>query len=153
MVDVVFDNPAYSATRCVFANPLLFLEELGGLLGSGGQFEDYFKPVLIPISEMMRIDTKQLASGLEIGDTEIEIDDKSYRLVAKTTPSEIIRSHSDVAENINKIVERIRVKPRQVKRALFDNVIKELKKVETVKESVFNDDEEIIMVLVATDDI
>jgi hypothetical protein len=50
-------------------------------------------------------------------------------------------------------VEKLGISRRQAKRELYKQVIKALKEVESLKDSVFNDDEEIIMILVATDDL
>jgi len=50
-------------------------------------------------------------------------------------------------------VEKLGITERKARRELFNRVLKERKKVEKIKESVFNDDDEIIAILIATDDL
>lgn len=125
----------------------------------GSQFPDkkknpfvVFKPITEPLKGEMPVDAKYMSY---IGDSEneVEIDGKSYTIVEARTPSEIISEAENLNEILDEAVDKLGVSRRKAKKALFDEVIKELKKVEKVKQSVFNDDEEIIMILVATDDL
>jgi len=128
-------------------------EELGG-----AQFPDkknpfvIFKPILEPLEGEMPVDAKYLTY---IGDSEneVEIDGKTYKIVEARTPSEIIKAAPELNEILDEAVDKLGLSRRNARKLLFDEVIKELKKVEKVKESVFNDDEEIVMILVATDDL
>jgi hypothetical protein len=111
-----------------------------------------FKKILDPIAGQMQVGNEVLPFT-RTAETEFEIDDKTYTLVAKQTPSEIISATPDIDKILDHAAKSMGITRRKAKRLLFNEIIKELKKVETVKQSVFNDDEEIIMILVATDDL
>lgn len=89
----------------------------------------------------------------KIQDVEMEIDGKSYDLEPYISPSEFMRSSPDVIRAIDRAVRELGISRRRATRALFKKIVQEREKVEKLKESVFNDDEEIITILVATDDI
>ena len=89
----------------------------------------------------------------KIQDVEMEIDGKSYDLEPYVSPSEFMRSSPDVIRAIDRAVRELGISRRRATRALFKKIVQEREKVEKLKESVFNDDEEIITILVATDDI
>lgn len=122
----------------------------------GSQFPDrpwlVFKPITEELLSQLPVDAKVLEYTQD-SETEFIIDGKKYELVEKRTPSEIIKAAPDVDKLLDKAVEKLGITRRKAKRELYNEVIKNLKEVESVKESVFNDDEEIIMILVATDDI
>jgi hypothetical protein len=86
-------------------------------------------------------------------DTQLEIDGKTYDLVARRSPSEIIKGAKDIERILDEAVGKLGISRRKAKQELYKQVIEELKMVESLKDSVFNDDDEIIMILVATDDI
>ena len=146
---LVLDNPVHANGGCIFADPSLFL--VAEVEFGGHQFLA-FQPILWPLTQEMQVDERVLPY-LKLTETEFEIDDKSYTLVAEKTPSEIISSAPDIDKILDRAAKSMGITRREAKRRLFDKIIKELKKVETIKQSVFNDDDEIIMVLVATDDI
>lgn len=125
----------------------------------GAQFPDkkqypwlIFKPITEELLSQLPVDAKVMPYVQET-DTEFIIDGKKYELVEQRTPSEIIKAAPNVDRILDEAVEKLGITKRQAKKELFDEVVKNLKEVESVKDSVFNDDEEIIMILVATDDI
>jgi len=111
-----------------------------------------FKPILEPLDSQLHVDKKVLPY-IQTGETEFVIDGKKYDLVEKKKPSEIINSYDDVDKLLDKAVEKMGITRRKAKKELYNQVITKLKASEDLKESVFNDDEEIIMILVATDDL
>ena len=118
----------------------------------GGHQFLVFRKILDPLAEQIQVSDEVLQFS-QLTETEFEIDEKLYTLVARQTPSEIISAAPDIDKILERAAKSMGITRRQAKRRLFEEVIKELKKVETVKQSVFNDDDEIIMILVATDDI
>ena len=118
----------------------------------GGHQFLVFKPITDILKTQMPVDA-EVVQYLAKSDTQIEIDGKTYDLVARRTPSEIIKGVKDIERILDEAVEKLGISRRNAKRELHKQVIEELKVVESLKESVFNDDEEIIMILVATDDI
>jgi hypothetical protein len=117
----------------------------------GNQFL-IFKPILDEVAAQMFVGDKVLPY-LQISDTEVIVDGKKYTMVAQRSPSEIIRGTPGIDGILAEAVDKLGVSKRNARSMLFDEIIKELKKVEKVKESVFNDDDQIIMILVATDDL
>ncbi len=148
-MECVFDNPIHANQGCIFADPTKFLAVEVNL---GGHQFLAFRKILDPLAEQMQVGDEVL-EFLQLTETEFEIDEKPYTLVARQTPSEIISTAPDIDKILERAAKSMGITRRQAKRLLFDEIIKELKKVETVKQSVFNDDDEIIMILVATDDI
>lgn len=131
----------------------------GVVLGGGRQFPDeavrpflIFKPVTDIVASQLPVSAEVLPY-LQETETEFIIDGKKYELVEKRTPSEIIKTAPDVDKILDEAVEKLGITKRKAKKELYNEVIKNLKEVESIKDSVFNDDEEIIMILVATDDI
>lgn len=125
----------------------------------GSQFGDkknrpflVFKPITEELLSQLPVDAKVLPYVQET-DTEFVIDGKKYELVEQRTPAEIIKAAPNVDKLLNEAVEKLGITRRKAKKELYNEVIKSLKEVESVKESVFNDDDEIIMILIATDDI
>lgn len=118
----------------------------------GGHQFLVFQPILQPLTEEMQVG-KNALPYLQKSETEIEIDGKDYKFVAQKSPSEIIKAAPDINRILDSAAKKLGITRRKAKKELYNQIIKELKKVESVKESVFNDDEEIIMILVATDDI
>ncbi len=110
----------------------------------------------VPLKEMLR---RQIPVGTEIveytmgTETELVIDGKKYELVAKKTPTEIIKEYDKTEEILTEAVEKLGVSRRKAKKELYNLIIDELNRAEAIKQSVFDDDEEILMILVATDEI
>jgi len=148
-MECVLDNPVHANGGCIFADPTEFLAVVVNL---GGHQFLAFQKILDPLAEQIQVEDDVLPY-LQLTETEFEIDEKPYTLVAKQTPSEIISTTDDIDNILDRAAKSMGITRRQAKRVLFEEIIKELKKVETIKKSVFNDDDEIIMVLVATDDI
>lgn len=123
----------------------------GGTDFGGSQFLA-FKPITDELAQQLPVEAKVLPY-LQLSDTELVVDGKKYTLVAERTPSEIIKSRADIEEILDNAVEKMGISRRNAKKELYNHIIKELKAAEKVKQSIFNDDEEIIMILVATDDI
>lgn len=132
-----------------------YMRGVGVVLG-GSQFAGHellvFKPILDLLKSELPVDAEVIPYSAKT-ETEFEIDGKSYKLVAKRTPSEIIKASPDIEKILDRAAKKLGISRRRAKKELYKQIIKELKKVESVKDSVFNDDEEIIMILVATDDI
>lgn len=124
---------------------------VGGVDFGGHQFL-LFQPILQPLSEEMSVDLAVIPY-LQKTETEMEIDGKPYKLVASKTPSEIIKAAPDIDNILDQAAKKLGISKRKAKQRLYKEIIKELGAVESIKKSVFNDDEEIIMILVATDDI
>jgi len=135
------------STDGIFCSGIVIEEENLG----GSQFLA-FKPILAPLSTQIQVD-QRVASMVQESETDFVIDGKKYELVTTRTPSEIIKAAPNIERILDEAAEKMGVTRRQAKKELYKQVIKELQAVETVKQSVFNDDEEIIMILVATDDI
>jgi len=122
----------------------------------GSQFQR-----LVPISELFDEIVKPVAQTLYlpedadrgVEDVELEIDGQSYALKPYQTPTEFIDAAPGVEAAIKQAVEKLGITERKARRELFNRVLKERKKVEKIKESVFNDDDEIIAILIATDDL
>lgn len=122
----------------------------------GSQFQR-----LVPISELFDEIVKPIAQTMYLSedtearleDVELEIDDQTYDLKPYQTPTEFIKSAPGVEAAIKQAVDKLGITERKARRELFDRVLKERKKVEKIKESVFNDDDEIIAILIATDDL
>lgn len=125
---------------------------VAAVVNLGGHQFLVFKKILDPLAEQIQV-SDEVLQFTQLTETEFEIDEKPYTLVARQTPSEIISATPDIDKILERAAKSMGITRRQVKRVLFDEIIKELKKVETIKQSVFNDDDEIIMILVATDDI
>lgn len=110
----------------------------------------------IPLSEMLQ---RQIPVSAEVvkytreTETELVIEGKKYELVAERTPSQIIREFPGIDDILDDAVEKLGTSRRKARKDLYNLVIEELKAAEDVKRSVFQDDEEILMILVATDDI
>jgi hypothetical protein len=134
------------ATDGVFCGVVLAEENLGG-----NQFL-VFKPILDPLKEQIQVDQK-VAPYFQETETEFVIDGKKYELVTTRSPSEIIKAAPDIERILDEAATKMGITRRKAKKELYKQIIKELQAVETIKKSVFNDDEEIIMILVATDDI
>ena len=123
----------------------------GEIVYGGNQFL-VFKPIIDAIKGEIPID-KNLVSVVELSETEFEIDGRKYTLVPSRTPDEIIKSIQDVEDIIVAAAKAEGVTPNYARDALYDRVLNEIKGLEELKHSVFNDDEEIIMILIATDAI
>lgn len=115
-------------------------------------WEDIFKDVITPISKTMYV-KRAKEPYFAIKDVELEIDGKPFDLAEWEPPSAFIREAPGVAEAIDRAAEKMGVSQRKARQKLFDLILDERKKVESVKQSLFNDDEEIIAILLATDDI
>lgn len=83
----------------------------------------------------------------------MEIDGRPFELEPYVAPSEFMKQTPEVGKAIDRAMRELGISRRRATRALFKKIVKEREKVEKLKESVFNDDEEIITILVATDDI
>jgi hypothetical protein len=118
----------------------------------GGHQFLVFKPITDIIKSQLPVDA-EVVPYLATSDTQLEIDGKTYDIVARRSPSEIIKGVKDIERILDDAVEKLGISRRKAKQELYKQVIEELKMVESLKDSVFNDDEEIIMILVATDDI
>jgi hypothetical protein len=118
----------------------------------GGHQFLVFKPIIDILKTQIPVDA-EVIPYLATSDTQFEIDGKTYDIVARRSPSEIIKGVKDIERILDEAVEKLGISRRKAKQELYKQVIEELKMVESVKDSVFNDDEEIIMILVATDDI
>lgn len=119
----------------------------------GSQFNEnpflVFKPIVSPIKGQLPIGINPIEfSG---SDTEIIIDDQPYGVVARKTPQEIIRDYEDLADILDKAVDKLGISRPTAASELYKQVDKALKQVEELKNTVFNDDEEIIMILIAAD--
>jgi len=122
----------------------------------GSQFQR-----LVPISELFDDIVKPITQTMylpqdadrEVEDVELEIEDQTYNLKPYQTPTEFIDAAPGVEAAIKQAVEKLGISERKARRELFNRVLKERKKVEKIKESVFNDDDEIIAILIATDDL
>lgn len=123
----------------------------GGDNFGGSQFLA-FHPITDELASQIPVDKKVLPY-LQLSDTELVVDGKKYTLVAERTPSEILKSRDDIEDILDEAVEKMGISRRKAKKELYNRIIQELNTAEEVKRSVFNDDEEIIMILVATDDI
>ena len=123
----------------------------GGDNFGGSQFLA-FKPITDELADQLPVDKKVLPY-LQLSETELIVDGKKYTLVAERTPSEIIKGRADIDEILDDAVEKMGISRRNAKKELYNHIIKELNQAEELKRSIFNDDEEIIMILVATDDI
>lgn len=111
-----------------------------------------FKPITDILKEQLPVDAHVLPY-IQKSDIEFEIDGKAYQLVPRRTPKEIIDSAPDIDRILDEAMEKLGVSRRKARQELYKQVIDELQSVESIKGSVFNDDEEIIMILVATDDL
>lgn len=122
----------------------------------GSQFQR-----LVPISELFDDIVKPIAQTMYlpqdadrgVEDVELEIEDQTYDLKPYQTPTEFIKAAPGVEAAIKRAVDKLGISERKARRELFARVLKERKKVEKIKESVFNDDDEIIAILIATDDL
>lgn len=147
---VVFRNPVHQNGGCIFADPtkLIVLSEIE----FGGRQFVTFTPVRELLQSQIPVDQVVLDYTQET-ETELVIDGKNYDLVAYKTPSEIIRDTPNVDLLVDEAVEKMGISRRKAKKELYNLIIAELNTAEELKRSVFDDDEEIIMILVATDDI
>jgi len=118
----------------------------------GGHQFLVFKPITDIIKTQIPVDA-EVVPYLAKTDPQFEIDGKTYDIVARRTPSEIIKGAKDIERILDEAVEKLGISRRKAKQELYKQVIEEMKMVESLKDSVFNDDEEIIMSLVATDDL
>ncbi len=118
----------------------------------GGRQFLIFQPITELVRQQLPVDEKVLPflAGTE---TEFLIDGKKYELVVKRTPKEIINAVDNIDAILDKAVEKMGVTRRKAKKELYNQIIDALKEAESIKESLFDDDEEIIMILMATDDI
>lgn len=137
--------------------PQYFPPALGLVLAEygGAQFGEKYI-AFVPLQEMLLQQIPVDANVLEYTketDTEFVIDGKKYELVEQRTPSEIIREYKKTEELLDDIIEKTGLTRRKAKKELYNEIIETLNQVEEVKESVFQDDEEIIMILMATDDL
>lgn len=145
---IIFRSPIHANGGCIFANPveLLVVTDFGGK-----QFLS-FRKITEPLEKEMQIDSN-LLTYIGGSENEVEVDGKTYKIVAHRSPTEIINEAENLDEILAEAVDKLGITKRKARKMLFNEVIEGLKKVEKVKESVFNDDEEIIMILVAVDDI
>ena len=121
-------------------------------LDTGGNQFLVFKPILDSIKSQLPIDMNQnVIDYANIADTEFEIDDKKYTLVPRRTPEDIIKGINDVENIVAAAAAKAGIPHEKAKEELYNQILKELKQVEELKNSVFNDDEEIIMILIAAD--
>lgn len=118
----------------------------------GGRQFLVFKPLTDLIEHQLPVGTEVIkqASGVE---TELIIDGEKYEFVAKRTPKQILYEYPKLDDLLDEAVEKMGITRRKAKKELYNRVIEALNKAESVKESVFVDDEQIIMILVASDDI
>lgn len=121
----------------------------GDVVFGGNQFL-VFKPILDAIKGQIQID-QNLVSYEKLSEVKVEIDGKEYEIVEPKTPGEIIKSIADVERVIREAAEDERIPPSRAKRELYTRILDEIKKVEEIKRTVFNDDEEVVMILVASD--
>lgn len=140
----------YFCVGVVIEPPAPAPEELGG-----AQFRNpliAFKPITDPLKTQIPVDAK-VAEMVAESDTEFVIDGKAYTLVEKRTPSEIIAAAPEIDRILDEVSEKLGTSRRKARKELYNSIIEELKASEQLKQSIFNDDEEIIMILVATDDL
>jgi hypothetical protein len=121
----------------------------GEVIFGGNQFL-VFKPILDAIKTQLPIDAS-IVQYEQISDTEFEIDGKQYGLIPRRTPEDVIKGVKDVEKIIAKAAREAGVSNDKAREELYNRILEELKTVEEFKKSVFNDDEEIIMILIATD--
>jgi hypothetical protein len=117
----------------------------------GNQFL-VFRPILEPLESQIPVG-KEVMPYLRMSDTDFIIDGKKYDLVEQRTPQQILADTPNLGEILDEAVEKMGITRRNAKKELYNQIIKSLKDAEGLKESVFSDDEEIIYILVATDDL
>lgn len=110
----------------------------------------------IPLAEMLR---QQIPVNAEIiqytqeTETEFIIDGKRYELVQERSPSQIIRDYPEMDKILDEAAKKMGTSRRKAKKELYNLIIEELKASQELKESIFDDDEDILMILVASDEI
>jgi hypothetical protein len=119
---------------------------------TGGHQFLAFKPILNQLKKQIPVDA-EIITYYQTDDKEFVIDGKTYALVAKRTPKEIIDETPGIDSILADAANKMGVTRRNAKKKLYNQIIKVLKEAESIKESTFIDDEELIMILVATDDL
>ena len=118
----------------------------------GGRQFLAFKPVSDLLEHQIPVDESVFFYSQE-SDTEFVIDGVKYDLVAQQTPAEIIANFPNMEEILDEAAENMGVSRRKAKKELYNLIIDQLNASEELKRSIFNDDDEILMILVATDEI
>ena len=124
----------------------------------GNQFL-VFKPLLdsikgkIPINEESLASNEKIVAYFQSSANEIEIDGKAYGIVRNQTPEQIISGIKDVGKIIEAAAAETGISYDEAEKALYDQVVSAMAEVEEIKASIFNDDGEIIMILIALDEL
>ena len=118
----------------------------------GGKQFLVFEPIVDAVKHQLPVDDTVLPYFQQT-ETEFIIDGQKYELVVKRSPKEIIDAIDNIDEVLDEAAEKMGATRRKAKKELYNQVIDALNEVEAVKDSLFTDDEEIIMILMATDDL
>jgi hypothetical protein len=119
--------------------------------GGGRQFV-VFRQITEPLEHQIPVDREVLYYTQET-ETEFIIDNKRYELVAQRTPAEILDQTPNLEGILTDAALKMGVSRRKAKKELYNQIIQTLNMNEQLKYSLFSDDEEIIMILVATDEV
>lgn len=122
----------------------------------GSQFQKnplvVFRPIIDSIKDQIQV-RGDLVDYYPISDTELEIDGKKYVVVPQQTPDEIINGLKDVAKVLERAAKELGSTKDAARKELYTQIADQIKASDEMKATVFNDDNEILMILVAADEL